>query len=93
MFNKLTPNAIKKIIISEINYYIDLYQKVDSIHFDIDADALASMLIFKNANSLDIRNLKKEVKSVSKKPIIDSFIQSSIIKPNMEQETIMEEEV
>lgn len=62
MFNKLTPNAIKKIIISEINYYIDLYQKVDSIHFDIDADALASMLIFKNANSLDIRNLKKEVK-------------------------------
>lgn len=62
MFNKLTPNAIKQILVAEIGYYLDLYQEIDSIRFDIDADALASMLILKNANSLDVRNLKKEVK-------------------------------
>lgn len=61
LMNKLAPSVIKEILKREINKYKQIYFENADSKYIIDEEKLASLIVYKNAGNLDLRNLKSEI--------------------------------
>lgn len=75
VMNNLSPMHVKEILIDEIHREVEAFLCHEEINFKVDADGLAELLIYKNVNNLDIRNMKKQ--------ILDFFSAQHVYSTNM----------
>ena len=75
VMNNLSPMHVKEILIDEIHRKVEAFLCHEEINFKVDADGLAELLIYKNINNLDIRNMKKQIH--------DFFVAQHVYSTNM----------
>lgn len=75
MMNNLSAIHVKEILVNEINRRVEDFMHFEEINFKVDAECLAELLIYKNINNLDIRNMKKQ--------ILDFFVAQHVYSTNM----------
>ena len=75
VMNNLAPIHVREILVDEIHRRADDYRHHEDINFRVDAEQLADLLIYKNINNLDIRNMKKQ--------ILDYFATQTVYSKNM----------